>query len=258
MGALGQMTISIVHDFNNLLTVIDGGSEIALRNMDQDNPCCESLKGVHAACDRAISLTRRLLAFSRQEKPQTVDVFPNKAVEDIKRILDHLLRPNIRLTTALQPDLPSVRADPGQFEQALINLAVNARDAMPDGGKLTITTSLTRLKPPNDHDAGDNTVHQDYVTVAVTDTGIGMSEETKHRLFEPFFTTKERGRGTGLGLAMVRDFARQNGGFVKVQSKPNEGAAFTLYLPASPAPRHESVPGCMRGARNCATVQGAG
>jgi signal transduction histidine kinase len=232
MGALGQLTIGIVHDFNNLLTVIKGGSEIVLRNMDEKDPWCDTVADIHEAGDRAADLTGRLLAFSRQEKAQTIVFCPNQIVANMEKILARVLGNNIELKTVLGPDLPSVCTDPRQLEQALLNLAVNARDAMPKGGKLTITTSANCSTGPHIPNDNADSIQAPYVTIRVSDTGVGMNEDTRKRVLQPFFTTKERGHGTGLGLAMVNDFVGQARGFMEVESSPGRGATFTLQLPA--------------------------
>jgi two-component system, cell cycle sensor histidine kinase and response regulator CckA len=237
MSTLGQLTIGIVHDFNNLLTIIKGGSEILLRQMDEKDPWCETVAGVHEAGDRAADLTGRLLAYSRQQRAQDIIFCPNQIVDEMEKILVRLLGRNIELRTELAPDLPSVRADPRQLEQALLNLAVNARDAMPHGGKLTIATGTNRLKPPDCANTADDLRRQAYVSIAVADTGTGMDEHTRQRIFDPFFTTKEPGHGTGLGLAMVNDFIRQARGFVDVESVQGHGTRFTLHLPAAGQPK---------------------
>lgn len=226
MEAIGQLAGGIAHDFNNLLTIIIGNSDLLLaRAADPDR---ELVEEIVAAAERAAGLTRQLLAFSRKQvlAPRRLDL--NVVVADTERMLRRVIGEDISLITRLQRPLSSIKADLGQLEQVLLNLAVNARDAMPLGGILTIRTMS---------DGGD-------VVLDVTDTGIGMSDEVKHRVFEPFFTTKPVGKGTGLGLAVVHGFVAQSHGRVTVNSEPGRGTSFRISLPAENAtPLDEHDPG---------------
>ncbi|MBA4062986.1 MAG: hybrid sensor histidine kinase/response regulator [Isosphaera sp.] len=230
MEAVGRLAGGVAHDFNNLLTIINGYSEVVGRELPADHPAQELLAEITRAGDRAAGLTRQLLAFSRQTLLEPKVLEPNALVRDLERMLRRLIGEDIDLTTRLAPSLGRVRADPGQLEQAIVNLCVNARDAMPRGGLLTVETRNADL------DAADAAAHADvrpgrYVVLSVADTGCGMTDEVRARIFEPFFTTKGVGKGTGLGLAMVFGFVKQSGGHVEVQSEPGRGSTFRLYLP---------------------------
>ncbi|HUJ82680.1 MAG TPA: PAS domain S-box protein, partial [Candidatus Acidoferrales bacterium] len=233
MEAVGQLAGGIAHDFNNLLMVIRGHTDLLL-NSGVEQPR-ESIKQIQKAADRAASLTRQLLAFSRMQvlQPEVLDL--NQVVGDMASMIERLFGSNIELVFETEPELGRVRADAGQVEQVLLNLAVNARDAMPSGGRLTIRTENARFAPGDARPLpiiGDG----DYAALIVKDTGEGMDTETQARIFEPFFTTKEKGRGTGLGLATVYGIVKQSGGFIIVDSAPGRGATFTIYLPRVAAP----------------------
>jgi PAS domain S-box-containing protein len=230
MEAVGLLAGGVAHDFNNLLTVINGFSELAFHQMGRDDPTSELIAEIIKAGERAAALTRQLLAFSRKQvlQPQVLDV--NVLLGELSKMLLRLLGENIGLRLEADAALGLVKVDPGQFEQAVINLAVNARDAMPGGGRLTIETRNAEL------DEADVGHHPDsrpgrYVLVAVSDTGHGMDAATRARIFEPFFTTKGPGRGTGLGLAMVYGFVKQSGGHIDAESEVGRGATFKVYLP---------------------------
>ena len=227
---VGRLAGGVAHDFNNLLTVIKGYLEVALGGLEPDHPACRHLAEVNKAAESAVSLTQRLLAFSRKQviNPQVLDL--NLVIVRVQQMLQRLLGEDIRLTATTTPDLWCVRFDPGQSEQVLVNLAVNARDAMPDGGTLTLETANVRL---NEDDARLHPGMEpgEYVMLAVSDTGSGMSPDVQAHLFEPFFTTKGPGRGTGLGLAMVYGAVSQNGGRVDVSSEVGHGTTFRIYLP---------------------------
>jgi PAS domain S-box-containing protein len=228
MEAIGQLAGGIAHDFNNLLTAVIGYSELAIAESKQGEPLSTYLGQIRQAGDRAEALTHQLLAFSRKQVLQPKLLNLNSVVSGIESLLRRLIREDIELRTVLAADLGTVKADPGQIEQVIVNLAVNARDAMPGGGKtLTIETSNVDL-------GADSTLAVEpgpYVTLAVSDTGAGMDEQTISHLFEPFFTTKEPSKGTGLGLATVYGIIKQSGGNIAVYSEPGTGSTFTIYLP---------------------------
>jgi len=231
MEAIGRLTAGVAHDFNNLLTVINGYSDLLLANFDDPNDeIRQDLEQIRQAGYRAAALTRQLMAFSRKQVLQPEVLSLNQIVSGLNKILHRLIGEDISLITILSPDLGLVKADPGQLEQVLINLAVNARDAMPNGGHLTIETANVNL--------GESytVIHPDvkpgpYVLLIVSDNGLGMSEETKTHLFEPFFTTKELGKGTGLGLAAVYGIIKQSDGHITVYSETDYGTTFRIYLP---------------------------
>ncbi len=230
MESIGKLAGGVAHDFNNLLTVIVGYSEMVLAGLPKGDPAGPLVKEMLHAGERASSLTRQLLAFSRKTvlAPKVLDV--NELVANLGKMLRRLIGEDIQLTMVLGSKLDRVKADPGLLEQAMINLAVNARDAMPQGGRLTIETKEAEL------DEGYLLGHPGaqpgrYIVLAVTDTGCGIDPGIQNQIFEPFFTTKEVGKGTGLGLSMVYGFAKQSGGYVTCDSQPGKGASFRLYLP---------------------------
>jgi PAS domain S-box-containing protein len=230
MEAVGRLAGGVAHDFNNLLTVITGYSEMALAQLDDRDPRRRFIEEVKKAGQRAASLTRQLLAFSRQQvvEPKVLDL--NTLVADMGKMVLRLIGEDIELITRLDPALGRIKADPGQIEQVILNLAVNARDAMPHGGTLRIETA--------NRDVDDDTARRTvglrpgrYVVLAVGDTGCGMDEETQSHIFEPFFTTKEVGKGTGLGLSTVYGIVQQSHGHIEVESELNRGTTFKVYLP---------------------------
>ena len=230
MEAVGRLAGGVAHDFNNLLTVIIGYTETMLVRLPPGDPMQEDLREVLNAGQRAASLTRQLLAFSRKQVTTPVVINLNSAVSEMEKMLRRLIGEDIELNTILDPSLGSVKADATQIEQVIANLAVNARDAMPDGGKLTIETANVTLDEA-DVLGQHGTKPGLYAMLSVTDTGHGMDAETKAHLFEPFFTTKEQGKGTGLGLSTVYGIVQQCGGNIRVRSEPRLGATFKLYLP---------------------------
>ena len=245
MDAVGQLAGGIAHDFNNLLLAINGYSELAHRRLNGGDPAVrEAIEEVRAAGDRAASLTRQLLAFSRRQVLQPREIALNAVIEDVTRMLERLLGEHLELELSLDPEAGAIVADPSQIEQVLMNLTLNARDAMPDGGRLRIQTGRTSVA-----EVGGELPPGDWVTLVVADTGTGMEEETLKHAFEPFFTTKEPGKGTGLGLATVYGVVEQSGGRVAVASKPGRGTTFLIALPAAhaeaedaPEPVEETVP----------------
>jgi PAS domain S-box-containing protein len=237
--AIGRLAGGIAHDFNNVLTAILGYSQILLSDMGADDPRREDMQEIERAAERAAALTRQLLAFSRRQvlQPQILNL--NELVGNLDNFIRRLIGEDIDLRTRLAPDLWMVSADAGQIEQVVMNLAVNSRDAMPAGGKLTIETANVPLDQEyaRHHIA---IVPGDYVMVAVSDTGMGMDEETRNRLFEPFFTTKGPGKGTGLGLSTVYGIVKQSGGNIWVYSEPGRGSTFKIYFPRSSGTAVES------------------
>jgi PAS domain S-box-containing protein len=234
MEAVGQLAGGIAHDFNNLLTVINGYSQVVFSHLRAEDPSREMLAQIQKAGERAANLTRQLLAFSRKQMLQPQIVNLNDVLAELHKLLNRLIGEDVDLALVPDPKLGLARVDPGQFEQAIINLAVNARDAMPQGGRLIIETRNADL---DDRYADRHTEVRPgrYVLVAVSDTGHGMDAMTRARIFEPFFTTKEIGKGTGLGLAMVYGFVKQSGGHVEVYSEPGHGTTFKVYLPRAEA-----------------------
>jgi two-component system cell cycle sensor histidine kinase/response regulator CckA len=230
MEAVGRLAGGVAHDFNNLLTVISGYAEVILANLSLDHPLHEKGRAIQQAADRATTLTRQLLAFSRKQLLELKIVDVNAIVQDMERLLRPLIGETVEFTTALAPDAAHTRADAGQLEQVLMNLVVNAKDAMPGGGKLSIQTE--NLIVDENHRRGQTFIRPGhYVLLTVRDTGIGMDKETQSRIFEPFFTTKEKGKGTGLGLSTVYGIVKQSAGYVMVQSEEGVGTAFHIYLP---------------------------
>jgi len=230
MEAVGLLAGGIAHDFNNLLTVITGRAQLLLRGRPADEPLAQGLALIDKTAGRAATLTRQLLAFSRKQVLQRRVLNPNSVVADMEKMLRPLIGEHIALVTVLDPALGPVNADPGQLEQVILNLAVNARDAMPRGGRIVLKTGnvqldeVTAARQPGLQAGG-------YAVLAVSDTGVGMDATTQARIFEPFFTTKEPGKGTGLGLSTVYGIVQQHSGFVSVESAPGLGTTFKIHLP---------------------------
>jgi two-component system cell cycle sensor histidine kinase/response regulator CckA len=229
MEAVGRLAGGVAHDFNNLLMVISGYAEVILAKLEIEHPLRDKAYAIQQASDRATTLTRQLLAFSRKQLLELKVVDVNAIVADMERLLRPLIGENIALTAKLAPEAGCTRADAGQLEQVLMNLVVNAKDAMPNGGTLTIQTQNIELD--DSHRAQTFIRPGNYVMLSVSDTGTGMDKETQSRIFEPFFTTKEKGKGTGLGLSTVYGIVKQSGGYVMVHSEEGRGTSFQIYLP---------------------------
>ncbi|MGH9826074.1 MAG: hybrid sensor histidine kinase/response regulator, partial [Blastocatellia bacterium] len=237
MEAIGRLAGGIAHDFNNLLTAMIGYSQLALAGIDEADPVRDHVEQFLKASNRATALTSQLLAFARRQTLQPMVLDLNSLVREVDQLLRRLLGPDIELATVFSPSRVRVKADPGQIEQVIVNLAVNARDAMPDGGKLTIqTVSLHLPSPESEHKV--ELPSGDYVMLSVSDSGCGVDAETAARIFEPFFTTKGIGKGTGLGLSTVYGIVKQSSGHITVESEVGQGTTFRVYLPgaASKAP----------------------
>jgi PAS domain S-box-containing protein len=241
METIGRFAGGVAHDFNNILTAILGTCDLAMLGIRENDPRRSDLEDIRRAAKRAADLTKRLLAFSRRQTFELRTLCLNDLLLDLDKMLRRLIGADVELVYALAPDLAHVRADPGQLEQVFVNLAINARDAMPRGGTLTISTANEKVD--------DETARRygrpggEYVAVAVSDTGAGMTEEVKAHLFEPFFTTKEIGKGTGLGLATCYGIIQQSEGFVAVESAPGAGTTFRIFFPRKEG---ESLPQAAR------------
>ena len=230
MEAIGRLAGGVAHDFNNLLTVIKGTAQLSLYGLRQADPLRKNIEEIMAAADRAAALTTQLLAFSRRQVMEVKAIDINQLVQDLDKMLRRIIGEDIELVTFLQEGIGVIKADPGQMEQAIVNIAVNARDAMPEGGKLTIETANVDL------DEEYARLHAGvrpgpYVMLSISDTGAGMSADVKERVFEPFFTTKEAGKGTGLGLSTAYGIVKQSNGYIWVYSEPGKGTTFKVYLP---------------------------
>jgi two-component system cell cycle sensor histidine kinase/response regulator CckA len=258
MEAVGRLAGGVAHDFNNLLAVITGYGEIVHRQLAGDDPLKAKVAQILKAAERAAGLTRQLLAFGRKQvlQPKIVDL--NAIVSGMEKMLRRVIGEDVELATRPAPDLGSVRADPGQIEQVLMNLAVNARDAMPEGGRITIETRNADLDAEYAA-AHPPTQRGPYVLLVVTDTGLGMDAATQAQIFEPFFTTKEVGKGTGLGLSTVYGIVKQSGGFVWVYSEVGVGTTLKIYLPRvdeqAPVVQQERPGPLLRGAETVLLVE---
>ena len=228
--AVGRLASGVAHDFNNILTVITGHSELLLRQLDADDPRRKNAEQIEKAAYRAAALTRQLLTFSRKQVIEPRVLKLNAIILNIEKMLRRLIGEDIEFCTVLDSAAGHIKADPGQIEQVIMNLAVNARDAMPNGGKLTVTTANTTLDK-NQLNNFPDLCAGDYVMLTIADTGTGMSEEVKAHLFEPFFTTKPPGKGTGLGLATCFGIVKQNTGHINVHSELGRGTTFKIYFP---------------------------
>jgi len=229
MDAVGRLAGGVAHDFNNLLMVINGYTEVLLEELEPSGPMHHKVQSIKQAADRAATLTRQLLAFSRKQLLELKVIDVNSVIGDMERLLRPLIGENIELVTRLSPDTGHTRADAGQLEQVIMNLVVNAKDAMPEGGKLTLQSSEVTVR----QNLSQHRFIQPgrYAVISVSDTGHGMDKETRSRIFEPFFTTKEKGKGTGLGLSTVYGIVKQSNGYVFAQSEPGIGTTFYVYLP---------------------------
>jgi two-component system cell cycle sensor histidine kinase/response regulator CckA len=230
MDSIGRLTGSIAHDFNNVLSAILGYSELSLRRLPADHPLREHLKIIYESGERAATLTRQLLAFSRKQLLEMKAININKVIENMRKMLERVIGENITLDIKTQVQLKNVLADIGQLEQVLMNLVVNGRDAMPSGGNLTIKTAMLDITEEDSRYYGELKPGS-YAVLSVTDTGQGMSQETQKLIFEPFFTTKPMGKGTGLGLATVYGIVKQHNGYIDVNSEIGQGTTFAIYLP---------------------------
>lgn len=258
MEAVGRLAGGIAHDFNNVLTVMKGSCQLSLLDLQAEDPLYGNLKEIERCVDRAARLTQQLLAFSRKQilVLRVVDV--NAVIEDLRKILQRILGEDVELVTYLEEGIGRVKADLGQMEQVVINLAINARDAMPRGGKLTIETAAVELDEAytRSHIA---VTPGSYVMLSISDTGVGMTPEVKERIFEPFFTTKEAGKGTGLGLSTVYGIVKQSGGNIWVYSEVGKGTTFKIYLPRVDEPlderKEESVKEVPQGSETILVVE---
>jgi signal transduction histidine kinase/TusA-related sulfurtransferase len=231
MEAIGTLTGGIAHDFNNLLTTIIGNADMALMAAGKDDPLREDLEEIKAAGNRAAAMTRQLLAFSRKQVIQPCVLCLNEVVIGLEKMLGRLIGEDMNLKAIQESALWNVEADPGQMEQVIVNLVINARDAMPRGGNLTIETANVDLDEAYFNGHGVKKMPGSYVMLAISDTGIGMDEETRSRIFDPFFTTKEKGKGTGLGLSTVYGIVKQSEGYIWAYSEPGQGTTFKVCLP---------------------------
>ncbi|HEU4749287.1 MAG TPA: ATP-binding protein, partial [Gemmatimonadaceae bacterium] len=259
MEALGQLVGGIAHDFNNLLTVMTVSSSMLLEDLGADDSRRADVQEICDATERAAALTNQLLVFSRKQVMQPRNIRLNESIEHVQRLLRRLIGDDIELSTALDEDLAAIHADPGQIEQVLINLVVNARDAMPEGGKIRIATSNVELAEQREGRRVGAPAGK-YVLLSVSDTGSGMTPEVQEHLFEPFFTTKEQGKGTGLGLSTVHGIVKQSGGDLWVYSEIGQGTTFKVYFPAlssdaAPDPDRTSAQPVKRGRETVLLVE---
>jgi two-component system cell cycle sensor histidine kinase/response regulator CckA len=240
MEAVGRLAGGVAHDFNNILTAISGYTDLVLLGFDGSDPRRDDLLEVRKAAARAASLTRQLLAFSRRQVLQTKVLDLNALVANVHNLLQRTIPENVHIELDLSASLDPIRADPGQLEQVLMTLAVNAADAMPHGGQLRFKTGVSEMDGVSDLRRPTMPPGR-YVHLTVSDTGLGMAAQTLARVFEPFFTTKEPGKGTGLGLAMAYGIMKQSGGFIWVSSRQNSGTSFDIYVPAVDEPVEAAI-----------------
>lgn len=231
MDAVGRLAGGIAHDFNNLLNVIGGYSELALMRLQSDDPIARYLQGIRQAVERGGSLTRHLLAFSRQQLLEPTVLNLNQVVEEMADMLRRVIGPMIEFSTSFDSRLSPIKVDRGELEHLIMNMVVNARDAMPDGGRLEIRSVNATIGTQNSAALAHRAPPGEYVMLSIRDSGMGMDANTQQRIFEPFFTTKEFGKGTGLGLSIVYGIVQQSGGFITVQSELGQGSTFEVYLP---------------------------
>jgi PAS domain S-box-containing protein len=252
MEAIGRLSGGIAHDFNNMLTAIFAYVELCLAPGGDPASCRSDLEAIRGAAERASALTQQLLAFSRKQvmRLRTIDL--NAAVTEIEKLLRSVIGEDVEFVSSLDPALGTVRADPSQMVQVVLNLAINGRDAMPQGGRLTVETRNVEVDAAQARELG-GVVAGPYVCLSMTDTGVGMNEATRRRAFEPFFTTKPVGKGTGLGLSTVFGIVKQTGGAVAVESVPGQGSTFRVYLP-----RGEGISATAKAAGSPAPVRGSG
>ena len=230
MESIGRLAGGVAHDFNNLLTPIVSYAQLSIMNLEPGDPLRSNMEEIQRAAERAADITHKLLAFSRQQviEPKVIDL--NHLVIDLGKLLQRLIGEDIEMSIVTSPNVGMIKVEPGQIEQVLVNLAVNARDAMPGGGKLTIKTDAVYLDGEDTNKYSDLVLGK-YVLLAVSDTGIGMTDEVKRHIFEPFFTTKGAGKGTGLGLSTCYGIVKQSGGDLSVDSEPGKGSTIKIYLP---------------------------
>ncbi len=259
MDSIGRLAGGVAHDFNNILSVIVGYSELLLARTWLEDDVRVEVGEILRAGEHAGRLTRQLLAFARRQPSEPRVLSVNALVEDLSRMLARLIGEDIHMHTVLEPNLGLVRVDRGQIEQVVVNLAVNARDAMPNGGQLAIETRNTRVDPDSDEAAHAGFAPGDYMVLSIRDTGVGMSDQVRAQALEPFFTTKELGRGTGLGLAMCYGIVSKAGGYITIDSAPGQGTAMSIYLPRveapiDPPPALPSTQGSARGTETILVV----
>ena len=260
MDAIGQLAGGIAHDFNNILTAIIGYGHLLQRKTASDAPTRKYVDNIMFASQRAADLTKNLLAFSRKQAfhPQPAEL--NEIITDLDALLSRLIREDIELRSEIHPFNLPVMADVGQIEQVLINLVTNARDAMKNGGTILIRTLPVHLENEFIEAFGFGTPGN-YAAFSISDTGMGLDENTRERIFEPFFTTKEKGKGTGLGLAIVYGIIKQHNGYITVDSEPGQGTTFSVYLPLAKVHRCRSTNGgadVLSGIGGCASCRGRG
>jgi PAS domain S-box-containing protein len=256
--AIGQLAGGVAHDFNNMLTVISGYSELLLRQCPENSSMAEKIEEIRKAAKRSADLTRQLLAFSRKQvlQPEVIDL--NSLIENMRKMLVRLIGEDIEIITALRPGIGKINADPGQIEQVVMNLVVNARDAMSDGGRIVIETTDVDLDEAY-ASARVGVKAGPYVMLAISDTGCGIDAETQKHIFEPYFTTKELGKGTGLGLSTVYGIVKQSEGNIWIQSEVGKGTTFNIYLPRTEArmelPRRNSEARQQKGSETLLLVE---